>query len=274
MMSAYTDRQHEKALQETLYWEMKVPETPLEAFAYGEYQFALKDYREAVPWYQKAAAKGCIPAQFQLAYCLHYQLGTAPDQATENRLFVNVLAHDHSSAASAALYRLGMCYTYGFGTAPDEKKGLQFFIQSKADILESLYELGLYYRWGKGGITPDRKTAGKYFRLAYDQYCEQAIFALYAMFAGPFSEFPFIREIQEAYSFTLGQLVRVAELNPCKEYLHRLADFYEQGYPGDTGDNLVKFKKLAQKYRRQAATVISPSASGTEQETYPLSSQP
>lgn len=251
-MSTYTDRQHEYALNETLYWEKEIPDTPLKAFAYGQYQFSLKDYQEAVTWFQKAAEQNHIPAQFQLAYCLHYQLGILPDNETENQLFANVLIHDHTSLTSEARYRLGMSYTYGFGTPIDEIKGFSYFMQSKEAIPHSLYELGLYYRWGKGSMTPDRNIAAKYFRAAYEQFCEQAIFELFMMFSGPFAEFTFARDIKEAYSFKLGQLLRVAELKPCKEYFHRLADFYEQGYPGDTKENILKFKKLAQTYRYHA----------------------
>jgi len=255
-MSTYTDIEHETVLRKTLYWQTKQPSTTEEYFEYAQYQYALKDYKEAVIWYKKAAIEQYIPALYQLAYCLHHQLGIASDDETETSLFKKVIAHDEIANDAEASYRLGMMYTYGYGTEIDEKKGLFYFNQAKEESCQSLYEIGLFYKIGKNGMAVDKAKAEQYFRTAYDQHCEQAIFALFDLFEGNFEEFTYIREIKEAYSFTLGQLMRVAELKPCKEYLLRLADFYGQGYPGDTDENLKKFDRLAKKYRQKAADIM------------------
>ncbi|MBP2650554.1 MAG: hypothetical protein H6Q74_1379 [Firmicutes bacterium] len=255
-MSTYTDIEHEKALSETLYWENKQLTDKKAFFAYAQYQYALKDYIEAVAWYKKAADEQYIPAIYQLAYCMRYSLGISSDCKIEERLFQTVLAHDDGGYETAVKYRLGMSYTYGFGTQIDEVKGLAYFNQAKEEQPQAIYELGLYYKSGKGGVKADKKTAETYFREAYDRHCEQAIFELFAMFEGNFEDFAYVREIKEAYSFKLGQLMRVAELRPCKEYFTRLADLYQQGYPGDTNENLGKFARLAQKYLQKAAGAL------------------
>lgn len=249
-MSAFTDFAHEWALRETLYWADKVPQTPQEIYEYGEYRYRLTDYREAAEAYYKASEQESIPARFKLARCMAHDLGC--DGGDAQRLFRSVIRHDVNSFETAALYRLGMCYTYGYGIEPDEKQGFSFFWQLKETLAEVQYEIGLFYRDGKGGIPCDRTAAEQWLRKAYDGYFEEAIFALFELYDSDFEKFPYQREIKEGYSFRLGRLMRSAESEPCSEYLNRLADFYHLGYPGDTGEKLDKFKMLAQKYYKKA----------------------
>jgi FOG: TPR repeat, SEL1 subfamily len=251
-MSGYTDYEHERALAETLYWAAKQPATCEEQYEYGEYHYRLKDYREAVVWYKMAAQAFYIPAVYKLAYCRRYNLGTGSDAGEEAALFRLVLKHDEQENNAPAWYRLGMCLTYGFGTPADERAAVSYFNQAITENSEALYELGLYYRDGKGDRPVDPARAAAYFRAAYDGFCEEAIFALFAMHTGDFAAFPYRREIREAYSFKLGRLLRVAELNPCAEYLNRLAAFYRRGYPGDSGEKLAKFQRLAEFYYKKA----------------------
>jgi len=249
-MSAYTDFAHELALQETLCWTDKVPQTPQEFFEYGEYRYRLADYREATEAYLKASVLESIPARFKLAYCMHLGLGC--DGGDAQRLFQSVVRHDLNSFNPTALYQLGMCYTYGYGIEQDEKQGISFFWQLKDTSAEAQYEIGLFYRDGKGDLPCDKSVAEQWLRTAYDGFCEEAIFALFELYDCDFEQFPYQREIKEGYSFRLGRLMRAAERNPCSEYLMRLADFYHLGYPGDIGEKQDKFKKLAQKYYRKA----------------------
>lgn len=255
ILSLYTDREHERALSETVYWIEKSPVTKEEKYDYGEYQFRLKDYKEAVKWYKESAEQLYIPAMYKLAYCMRYNLGISSDNNEETMLFRQVITHDKEAEDSEAKYRLGMCYAYGYGTEIDEKKGISYFNEAKDENIDSLYEIGMSYKEGKAGYDIDKKKAEKYFRKAYDGFCENAIFEIFDMYDAEFSEFPYIREIKEAYSFKLGRLIRVAELKTCKEYLNRLAAFYEKGYPGDTGEKLERFYRIAQKYYKKARDI-------------------
>lgn len=252
-MSSFTDHEHEWALRDTLYWLQVTPATREAEFEYGQYQYRLKDYREAVAWYRRAVEKSFIPAMYKLAYCLRHQLGCRSCDKEAIRLFQQVVECDEQkSDEPEACYRLGMCYTYGYGVGPDETKGMHYFSRIKETNADAWYEIGLGFLTGKGEYAQDRQKAEQCFRQAYDGFCEEAVFTLFTMFTGPFDAFPYIREIKEAYSFKLGRLLRVAELKPCEEYWTRLADFYQQGYPGDTGEKLDKFHRLARKYYRKA----------------------
>lgn len=250
-MSTYTDREHEKALKETLYWMSKEPITKEEKYYYGEYQYNLKDYIEAVVWYKKSAEEFYIPAMYKLAYCMRNNLGIYSDYEIENELFKKVINEDKKHVQTESIYRLGMCYNYGYGVESDHKKAVSYFRKIENESAAAMYELGLIYRDGKVGYAVNKEKARQYLRKAYDGFYEDAIFALFYMFEGEFSHFPYIREIKEAYSFKLGQLMRVAELNPCREYILRLADFYYRGYPGDTGEKLERFRSKAQKYYKK-----------------------
>lgn len=252
-LSTYTDREHEKALSETRYWMKKVPVTGEEEYGYGEYQYDLKDYKDAVVWYKKSAEKGCISAAFKLAYCIRHNFGIKSNYKVEEQLFKQVIMHDSKEESIEAFYRLGMCYTYGYGIEMNEEKGILYLQRVKNKKPKASYEIGLFYKNGKGKKSIDKKKAEYYFCKAYDGFVEDAIFQIYDMFEGEFSQFPYVREIKEAYSFKLGRLMRTAELRPCREYLLRLADFYKKGYPGDTGDKLEKFYNLAQKYYKKAS---------------------
>lgn len=252
ILSLYTDREHERALSETLYWIGKTPITKEEQYAYGEYQFRLKDYKEAVKWYKESADKEYIPAMYKLAYCMEYNFGIKSDKAKEDILFKKVIVNDRELESIDEKYRVGMCYMYGYGVEADERKGMSYFIEAGNSKIDALYEIGIVYKEGKAGCEINKKKAEEYFYRAYDGFYEDAIFKIFEMYEGKFEEFPYIREIKEAYSFKLGRLMRVAELKPCKEYLNRLASFYKIGYPGDTAEGLEKFYRIAEKYYRKA----------------------
>lgn len=249
-MSIYTDTAHEKALEQTLFWQAMKPVSREDFFAYAQYYFSLKDYKEAVFWYKKAAALNYIPAVYALAYCMRYELGCVSNAEEEALLFGRVLEANQTSDFSA--YHMGMCFTYGYGTAVDEEKGFQYFRQAEHEVYEAMYELGLFYKMGKGSIRKDLAKSTVFFHKAYDGGCEEAIFELYAIYDGDFKDFPYQRDLRQAYAFKLGRLLRVAELKPCREYLQRVADFYRAGFPGDTEENIQKFLRFANEYQQKA----------------------
>jgi len=249
-MSEYTDREHKRVLLETLYWQAHEPTTIKEQYAYGAYQYRLYDYKEAVKWFSLAAKENSIPAIYKLAYCAQYGLGMGRDEKQAENLFFKIFEVPSNLEDLEQSYRIGMCFAYGYGVAVDSRQAMRYFRQA-GNFPEALYQIGLMHRDGRAGAKLE-KQAAEYFREAYDGFCEEAIFALFSLFEGDFAAFPYIREIKEAYSFKLGRLLRAAELNPCREYLMRLGDFYRQGYPGDGPEGINKFQRLAEKYYKAA----------------------
>jgi len=250
-MSEYTDKEHKRVLFETLHWQMHAPVTANEQYVYGEYQYRLYDYKEAVKCFSLAAAENSIPAIYKLAYCAQYGLGMEINEKQAKKLFLKILEVPANIEDTEHSYRVGMCFAYGYGVAVDSRRAMNYFKQA-GNFPEALYQIGLMHRDGRAGAGIEKQAAAEYFRKAYDVFCEEAIFALFALFEGDFAAFPYVREIKEAYSFKLGRLLRVAELNPCREYLVRLGDFYRQGYPGDGPIGLKKFQCLAEKYYKAA----------------------
>ncbi|HWR41411.1 MAG TPA: hypothetical protein VN611_18110 [Patescibacteria group bacterium] len=251
-MSHFTDHAHEQALQETLHWLDAPPQTPAQQYEYADFQHRLKDYVEAARHFRQAAQSGHVPAQYRFAICLQQGLGLPADRAAAEHWFRQAATAEKENTDAGSLYRRAMCLTYGWGQAVDAEAGHAVFLQLGDSHPEALYELGISYQIGRGSVTADRSQAARYFRAAYDRLCEEAIFRLYEVFDGPFSRFPYARELTEAFSFHLGQLMRVAELSPGADSLTRLADFYQRGYPGDSPEQTAKFRRLAQKHYRRA----------------------
>jgi len=249
-MSLYTDTAHEKALEQTLFWQATKPVSKEDFFVYAQYYFSLKDYQEAVIWYKKAAALYYIPAIYELAYCMRHELGCSSNAEEEAILFGRVLEANKTSDFSA--YHMGMCFTYGYGTAVDEGKGFQYFRQAEHEVYEAMYELGLFYKMGKGNVRKDLAKATTFFRRAYEGGVEEAIFELYDSYDGELKDFPDQRDLKQAYAFKLGRLLRVAELKPCREYLQRVAKFYRAGFSGDTEESVQKFLRFAKEYEKKA----------------------
>jgi len=252
-MSIYTDQEHEMALRDTLHWQEQVKDTTESMYQYADYLFRLKDYETACTWYEKAVIQGYPPAMYKLAFCLRNELAGRRNLQQEEVYFSKALAYfSQHSAEKEHCYYCGMCFRYGYGTRLDEQKAFHYFEQAGDDCAKALYEIGLYYQSGIANLQQDKNKAASYFRRAYDGHCEDAIFALFSMHESCLQEFPYAREIKEAYSFKLGQLMRIAESKPSFGSLKRLANFYRQGFPGDTGHFLENFHQKADRYEKKA----------------------
>ncbi len=258
-MSRLTDAAHQRGLKETLRWANENSVTPEDAYAHGVYCEELRHEQEAVKWYKKSADAHYVPAMFRLAYCYKKGLGvvqTTKTDAEADRLFKKVIEHDKKNNGADVQYRLGMCYTYGWGTPTDEAAGwhwLNLSAENEGNINgDALYELSLYYRDGKAGLKADKQMAEYILHKAYEAHCGAAIFELWNLHEGPFSTFPYKRELTEACCFELGRLLRVAEAYPNQSYYMRVADYYRQGFPGDGKENREKFQELAKLYETKA----------------------
>lgn len=252
-MSTYTDQEHDIALRDTLYWQGRTIDTTEKMYGYAEYLYRLKDYETAAVWYEKAAIDGFFPAMYKLALGWRRGLIETKNEAQVQKYFVNALAYFRQKPDSPEnCYTIGICLRYGYGVFPEERKAFEYFNCAEDNCASALYEVGLYYRDGIAGVQQDKEKAKLCFRRAYDGHYEDAIFALFLMHKGPFEEFPYIREIKEAYSFKLGQLMRIAEVKPSYGSLKRLAAFYRQGFPGDAGAAFENFQKKADSYEKKA----------------------
>jgi len=253
-MSIYTDAEHAYAKEATKRWRNTLPMTTEEEYEYGIYQYRLKDYELAAQWYEKAAKKGYPPAQFALAMCIAEQRGVQGKWNEAEILFQQAAEYYmYHMEESDAFYRLGMLHLYGYGVNKDEKLAREYF-QKGAQVNQggALYELALFYRDGKCGYPIDIKKSREYLKGAYDAHWEDAIFADFALFTGSFEAYEYAHEIKEAYSFLLGQLMRVAEIRPSRESLLALSALYNRGYPGDSSEKKRSFQRKAKEFAKKA----------------------
>ena len=148
-----------------------------------------------------------------------------------------------------------MALRYGVGCEINLKKAIAIFQQIEEQEPNALFEIGLCF---EQGILEDKdaiKKAMQYYELAYEQFCEEAIFQHFQLYQGDFATYPYQREIKEAYSFKLGQLMRIVHLAPSKDANKRVALMYENGYPGDNEEETKRFQEKAIPYRKAAETM-------------------
>lgn len=74
-----------------------------------------QDYKEAVKWFEKAAAKGTPGAQFYLGYCYYNGLGVQQDYGKAIHWFKQATKKNHA----ASEFHLGLCYLDGKGVQRD-----------------------------------------------------------------------------------------------------------------------------------------------------------
>lgn len=241
-MSRYTNYLHDKAKEETLFWDNHEPQNGQEAFEYAEYQRRLKDYKIAFVWFKKAVNEGIICAEYRLGEAHFFGYGCEKDFTKANLYFSQFMQNAVLIKSNLATYFFGQCCAHGWGTEKNRSKAIALFQSLGHQCGDALHALGLIYQ------DIDEVQAKKYFLQALQVGCLKTPFALYEMYSFDLQHFPYKRELFEHFSFILGQLMRVAELHPCKEYYLRLGNFYETALPNDYEWNLVKFKKIAQKY--------------------------
>ncbi len=249
-MSRYTDQEHEEILETTLYWKSVIIETLKQEYEYGRYLERIKEYNEAVFWYACASGKGYIPASYAYLVCVMKELGVVGHQEDAQKLFPEVFTYyEEKKETPEDYYRLGMLYKSGWGTKQDIKKAFyNFTIASKQNFGAASYEIALYFESGMGGCEKSYAVAREYLRKAYEEHYEEAIFKDFELFRGDFCDYEYQREIKEAYSFKLGQFIRVAELRQTKESIQNVIQMYQNGYPGDSGEKGQEFIRKADKY--------------------------
>lgn len=252
-MSKYTDWAHEKALADTLYWIEEKLDTLEKKYHFAAFQEFIKDDRKAFLLYQQAAEKGYEPAYYKMGEYLVKGKGCPQDLGEAEQWFKKAVEWLNTTPKTMDLYyRLGMCFRYGWGIQQDDKVAFDIFTIASDNCGKALYEIGLYYLYGSEEIKKNLKLARHFFRKSYDLYTENAIFKDFEAVGEKWDSYEYQREIKEAFSFRLGQFMRIAEVSPCKNSFLQVARLYRKGYPGDTADGYERYQKHANDYEKKA----------------------
>lgn len=280
-MSEYTEAEHTVALTDTKYWIENPPASPEERYCYGRFHWRLKDYNEACRWFCLALEAGIQKAWFDIGTGLLHDLFDLETQdfpypfpSDANICFQK--AWDYYASLEnpdcEGLYRKAFMLRYGYGTEADPKAARILFRQAveihpeltpasfrisceytiqgadpsaspeicKLPAGDALMELALY--------ETDPSEKRRLLKKSYDFHCEEALFLDYRLFGSDFSSYSYPDEIRQLYSFRIGQYGRVCEVHPAEKVYRRMAQMYEQGFPGDDPARNQDFARKAKKY--------------------------
>ena len=182
-MSIYTEAEHAIALSDTLWWIEHPPMTAVERYAYGLYQYRLKDYNEAFHWFSLAASDGIQDAWFDMGQCLlqdrvdtdnmtadsPFRMNSYPQEELSDTAicFKNAWTYYSKSTTpknSEALYRRAWMLRYGCGTEPDLLKAYDLFqavIDFYKDLTPADFDICCDYSCEGSGISaPGAKDSG------------------------------------------------------------------------------------------------------------------
>ncbi len=246
----YTDHDHEEIKALSLKWWEKKPVQAEDIFEYAVLQYRLKDFEAAVSNLKLAVEMEYTASYYLYADCLYHFL-SVPDKKTAHIYYRKFLEETTEEKEPQIIYQRAMCYAYGLGNIQDDAKADALFSQIKDKCGEAKYELGCAYRDATLGLPQDNEKAERYLREAYDNYAEQAIFALYQLYECNWETFPYQRELTEAYSYQIGKYARVIHVNPSVQAYQNLAELYLHGFPGDVGEDDARFKRKANKYLKK-----------------------
>jgi TPR repeat protein len=133
--------------------------------------FQLKKYKEAVSWFNKAAAKGNMEAMFNLG--MIYQLGAGTEIPANEKEAVGWYQKAADKGHVNSMNNLGQLYLSEEGIQ-DFKLALQWFTKG-ADKGHSgcMYNVGVMYANGLG-VNPQMEEAYKWFKKAADKGLDEA----------------------------------------------------------------------------------------------------
>jgi localization factor PodJL len=120
---------------------------------------------EAARWYERAASKGLVPAQFRYASMLEKGQGVKKDLAAAQKLYVAAASKGHAKA----MHNLAVLYAEGVDGKPDYANSAQWFRRAaEHGVADSQYNLGVLTARGLG---TDKNIAESYkwFTLAAAQ---------------------------------------------------------------------------------------------------------
>ncbi|MDE5887410.1 MAG: hypothetical protein K2H46_07480 [Muribaculaceae bacterium] len=124
-----------------------------------------KDMEKALPWLLKAAELKEPVANFHLGLLYKNGLGVEQDGMEAFKQFKIAAESGHPHA----LYELGAVYKYVIN---DPQSAFECFNRSASENIESMYELGTCYIYGKGCEKDENKAFECYLKAAEAGHCE------------------------------------------------------------------------------------------------------
>ena len=121
--------------------------------------------------YKKAAERGDVRAQWNLANC--YYLGNGVARNLEQAVYWYQKAAEQNM--DMAQNDLGICYYFGYGTSVDYKRAFGWFVKAaESGFAAAQYNLGVCYHNGDG-VNQDVMQAIYWYRKAAEQNYEPAL---------------------------------------------------------------------------------------------------
>ena len=128
------------------------------------------DLEEAARWYERAAGKGLVPAQFRYASMLEKGQGVRKDLAQARKLYLASAAKGNAKA----MHNLAVLYAEGIDGRPDYATAVQWFSKAALHgVADSQYNLGVLAARGLG-VPKNPVESYKWFALAAAQGDKEA----------------------------------------------------------------------------------------------------
>ena len=140
-----------------------------------------KDPAKAAEWFEKAAGRGNMAAEFAIANIYASGEGVKKDPAKAVEYYRRAGLHGNSEA----LYEAGNAYLTGSGVKRDEAEGFRLLTQSASDgYMKAEYLIANSYASGKG-VAKDRKKAyDAHLALAEKGYVRSMVFVGECLYNG------------------------------------------------------------------------------------------
>lgn len=125
---------------------------------YQKGEIVHQDYSKAVEWYQKAADQNLPIAQYNLAYCYEFGLGTEQNYQKAIELYRKAAAQNYGLAK----LNLGCCYLDGNGVEKNSRTAIRWFKKAAAhNINMAQYNIGQIYL--NGNQIPSNIDSAEYW---------------------------------------------------------------------------------------------------------------
>jgi localization factor PodJL len=125
---------------------------------------------DAARWYERAASKGLVPAQFRYASLLEKGQGVRKDLGQARKLYLAAAAKGNAKA----MHNLAVLYAEGIDGRPDYATAAQWFTKAaQHGVPDSQYNLGVLTARGLG-TTKNLADSYKWFSLAAAQGDKEA----------------------------------------------------------------------------------------------------
>ena len=132
------------------------------ATRYAEGKGTARDLAAAVVWYQRAAAKSVVMAEYRLGSLYERGQGVTADKAQAISWYQR--AADQGNVG--AMHNLAVMLSQGVNGTPDNAKALEWFLAAaNYGVKDSQYNLGVIYARGLGRA-PDLAQSYKWFAIA------------------------------------------------------------------------------------------------------------